>query len=542
MGKIIQNKRVLFFYFVLCSVVWSVFGNSLQNDFVWDDKLYTSDNPVYKNFAVIRIFTTLANGLEYLPVRDLSYALDHAVGNGKPLVFHISNLLIYTAIVCLVFAYARAAYRLIYPPSHEQRDARADVAGFITAILFAVHPIHSEVVNFITCRNALLSTMFFFASILICTGLLSGNKTEKKLLAGYVAVFALFVLSLFSKATSIILPLILVLHLLYANKAIRMRALVWTAPFFVAAVATFLLMTSIAARATIIANNIEDWTYNGIITKTAKALQITVFYLGKLLIPHDYSVAYDTYFAWSLAERSVIIISCAMACVLIIVVLLRKKMPYLGFGIAWYLITLIPVLNFFATKPVVADRYAFLPSFAFFFVLACILVKLTEKIKPLLLAAIVIVLSGYLGTLSVQRNRVWLSEETLWSATMQTSPKSQISYRNLGNFYLTKGDREKALYYFYTIVDSDPCYYYTLAVDAYQKMDYVTAKEHLIKSLGRDVMFIGSLYYLGMVYEQMGDRQLAAEMYRQALRSRQVDGGQFKVHAAERLRLFERSR
>lgn len=542
MGEIIQNKKVLFFYTLLCAVVWSIFGNSLLNDFVWDDKLYTSDNPVYKNFDVIKIFSTLANGLEYLPVRDISFALDHAIGNGKPLVFHISNLLIYTVIVCLVFAYARACYSLIYQSRPIGLEERACRAGFATALLFSIHPIHCEVVNFITCRNALLSTMFFFASILISIGLLSGNKEQKKLLSGYVFVFALFVLSLFSKATSIILPLILVLHVLYTSKNTRIQALVWTIPFFIASVGTFFLMTSIAAKATIIANNIEDWTYNGIITKIAKALQITVFYLWKLLFPYNYSVAYDTVFAWTLSDKNVIVIAIVLPLIFTVSLLLRKKIPYLLFGITWYLITLIPVLNFFATKPVVADRYAFLPSFAFFFVFACILVQLSEKIKPILFAAILMVLAVYLGMLSVQRNRVWLSEETLWSATIQTSPKSIVGYRNLGNIYLSTGDKEKALYCFSNIADADPCYYYTLGLGAYQKMDYVKAKEYFIQSLGRDVTFIASLFYLGMVYEQMGERGLAAEMYRQALRSRQTDGGQFKVHAAERLRMFDSSR
>lgn len=535
-----KKYMVIFMQFVLCIIIGVVFGNSLFNDFVWDDKLYTSNNVIYKNFDIIKIFTTLANGLEYLPIRDLSYAIDHAIGSGRPLIFHCSNLLVYIFVVLSVYAYACACYRLIYHSPSDALENKSRMAGFLTALFFAVHPIHCEVVNFITCRNALLSTLFFFISAFIFIGLLSEERSKKYILISYSSAFVLFVFSLFSKATSIILPLILVLQILYVNRKKSICSVLSTVPFLVMSVASFFLMTSIAAKATIIGNNIEDWTYNGLITKTARALQITVFYLWKLLYPYGYSVAYDTVFAWSLTDKRVIIISIALPLVLMTSFLLRKKAPYLMFGIFWYLITLIPVLNFFATKPVVADRYAFLPSFAFFFVLACVAVQLSEKVKPLIVIIILLVVAGYLGGLSVQRNRVWVSEESLWSATINTSPKSLIGYRNLGNIYLVSGDRDRALASFLPIADADPCYYYTLGLSAYQNMDYANAKEYLVKSLGRDVMFIASLYYLGMVYEHYGDNALAAEMYQQAIRSRQPDGGQFKAHATERLKMINR--
>ncbi len=106
----------------------------------------------------------------------------------------------------------------------------------------------------------------------------------------------------------------------------------------------------------------------------------------------------------------------------------------------------------------------------------------------------------------------------------------------MGNVYLAKRNYNEALRYFGPIANVDPCYYYILGYLAYERGDLLEAKQNLIKSLGRDFKFIQSLYYLGMVYRKMGQPDLAAEMFSQALRSYEPDEGAFKMLAAEQLR------
>jgi tetratricopeptide (TPR) repeat protein len=298
-------------------------------------------------------------------------------------------------------------------------------------------------------------------------------------------------------------------------------------------------MTSIAAQAKLITDKLEDWTLNGCITKIVKALQIVTFYLGKLIFPYGFIAEYETVFAWSPTTPSVVLTFIGLIALLFFAFRLRTKQPYLLFGICWYLVALIPVLNLFKTTPVVADRYAFLPSFAFFFVIACAALQLSDKITPKIPVAAGILLITWWGTTAAFHNKVWFSEETLWTDAIRVSPNNIRPYRNLGNFYLVRGEYSKAISYFSPIADEDPCYYYVLGYLAYENGDMSAARDYFVKSLGRDVYFIASLFYLGMIYEKTGQIDMAGELFRQALNSREIDSGGFKVHAEEHLKRLD---
>lgn len=523
---------------VLLLVAAGVFGNSLRNGFVWDDIFYIVNNPAYRSFDITRIFTTLGNGLEYFPVRDLSYAIDFTIGSGSQTVFHASSVLIYALTVLCVFGYARLAYRFIHPAESEERDRRSLAAGFFTALLFAVHPIHSEVVNFITCRNALLSTFFFFVSAILFLTFLGSASGQKMRMTAYAAALVFFLLSVFSKANSIILPLILLLHVPYVPKERRTGAALSSLPFVAAAGASFFLFTTIAVKSHIITDRMEEWTLNGSITKLVKALQIVLFYLGKLVYPTGLSAAYDTVFAWSPATPSVVATFACIAAALVAAFHFRSRAPYLFFGLCWYLAALLPVLNFFSTSPAVSDRYAFLPSFAFFFIVAAAGVQLSAKVRPVWLTAAGIIIAAVWGGLAVSRNRVWFSEETLWRDTIRTAPNNTVGYRNLGSIYLKREEYGTALDILSAIADTDPIYYHTIGFVALNRGNLQDAIENFKKALARNPQYIGSLYYMGVTYERMGQPVLAAGLFRNVLQSADPDVNLLKEKAQERLKSY----
>ncbi len=531
-----DRSRTIVVLSCLTIITWAVFGNSLINGFVWDDALFILDNPLYKNFEIKKIFTTLANGLEFLPVRDISYAIDYNIGQGRPLVFHVSNLIIYTLVVFSVFFYARVLYRLLFPMNKDGEYSTSMVVAAVTALMFAVHPIHCEPVNFVTCRNALLSTLFFFVSGTLFLRIFSVPETRWKTGIRYLVALAAFVASIFSKANSIILPFILLLLSCYTVRTRRLRTAVSTLPFIGVAVGGFYLLISIAFKAAIISDRVEDWTLNGCITKLAKAFQIPLFYLGKLIYPHGLSASYDTVFAWSPSTPSVIAAAVALVIAFAASTRIRTNHPYVLFCLCWYLLALLPVLNFFVTMPVVADRYILLPSFAFYFLLACAGVQLASRVGWRIMAITSAGIVVYWSLVAVEQNRVWFSDETLWTAAIRTSPNDSKGYRNLGNLYLEQGNYQKALQYFEHVKDYDPAYFLTLGLLAFNAGKLQEAKELFSKSIGRDIKYTEAIYYLGLVYEQTGQPDVAAELYAQAVRMPKANGGYFSAQAAERLK------
>ena len=151
---------------LLTLLVLAVFGTTLGHGFVWDDRTFVIYKEAYRNFDLVTIlFSLKTNDLEYLPVRDLTYVIDFALWGQSAAGFHFSNLAWYWLNVITVFFLSSKLAALLREKIADclQSDD-SPVIGLFAAALFAVHPIHCETVNFITCRNALVSGAFFFIS------------------------------------------------------------------------------------------------------------------------------------------------------------------------------------------------------------------------------------------------------------------------------------------------------------------------------------------------------------------------------------------
>ena len=107
--------------------------------------------------------------------------------------------------------------------------------------------------------------------------------------------------------------------------------------------------------------------------RVAVALQIPFFYLKKTFLPTGISAFYAVDFSHKLFEPQVLLAAVMLAAVAIACCLLRHRFPELLLGVGWFFITLLPVSNLFATSPVVADRYLFLPSIGLAFLIAATL-------------------------------------------------------------------------------------------------------------------------------------------------------------------------
>ena len=98
-----MNKRQTLYLLLLTAAVLALFGNTLLNGFVYDDAVLTVGNKVYTEFMLEKMFFSPGNGLEYLPLRDLTFAIDFAVWGERAVGFHLTNLLIYLANVFAVY-------------------------------------------------------------------------------------------------------------------------------------------------------------------------------------------------------------------------------------------------------------------------------------------------------------------------------------------------------------------------------------------------------------------------------------------------------
>lgn len=513
-------KTEVFYYISLTVIVFAVFGNTLANGFVWDDIAFFTHDAGYKDFDLGTIFLSLANGLEYLPVRDVSYAIDFLNWGDNPAGFHFSNVLIFWLTILVIYVFSGKLLSLFSVETNEQ-NGLAKTAPFITAALFAVHPIHSEVVSFITCRNALLSGLFFFLSCHLYLLWAEGREKYGSLL--YAGTISCFVLSLYSKANGIILPLLLLMLSFFIPHSRRRRSLLGLIPFIPIVAVTFFLFRAIALKTHVMANTPTCATLACLASKVAVALQIPIFYLYKFVVPFNFSADYAIAFPDSMLSVPAMVSLALLTAIVIFAFVVRREFPDLIFSIGWFLIALIPVLNLFPTHPVVADRYAYLPTFSLFFILAVAIVRTVPKKGVLRQAAVsALLMAG--SVITITQNRVWHDNISLWSHVMDVSPQSGVAASNLSvalsnlgrSYFREKQDYGKAIELFkraQQLDKNDSNYDLFSGCLFLMQNDPRSAIAVFQPALLRNENNVEILLNLGYAYEMVGDKTLARQCY-----------------------------
>ena len=197
-------------------------------------------------------------------------------------------------------------------------------------------------------------------------------------------------------------------------------------PFFLLAAAGAALHLTIASRTQVI----SAAYFGSLQERLATALQVPFHYLWKTFWPIGLSAFYPDRFSRELLSLPVLAATMVLVAGAVATWRLRRRFPELLLGGGWFAITLLPVSNLFATSPVVADRYLFLPSGGLALLIAGLLCRLPLPRRRL--AILVAVLLIPLGWLTVQRNLVWHSELSLWSDTVKRSPGVAAVWFNLG--------------------------------------------------------------------------------------------------------------
>lgn len=406
-------------YALLALVTFALYANTLAGGFVWDDNLFTA-NQVYWRFDLRTILLSLANGLEYQPVRDLTFLADIALWGDRPFGFHLTNLLLFMATVLLVYRVAAAlSARFV----RAEEGWPAGLVPLLTALLFAVHPLRCEVVAWVTQRNTLLATFFFLLALLWFL-----RYQEKKAAKFLLLASGAFLLALLAKATVVVLPLLLLLLMMPAGGSDRWpsgRGWLPLLPFVLLAGAGAALHLTIARQTAVI----SAAYYGSLAERVAVALQVPFFYLQKTLLPRELTAFYAENFATVITAPQTVAAALVLAAAAAAAWLLRRRLPELLLGGGWFIITLLPVSNLFATSPVVADRYIYLPSVGLAFLAAVLCYRLCRRFKA---AVVVGVLLVPLALLTQNRNRVWHDDITLWSDSAARTPQVAGVWFNLG--------------------------------------------------------------------------------------------------------------
>ncbi|MBI1920640.1 MAG: tetratricopeptide repeat protein [Geobacter sp.] len=502
----------------IAAVVVFVYANSLQNDFNIDDEyLVINNNAVHgltwDNFRAI--LTSVPNGLEYLPVRDLTYMLDFAFWGLNPFGYHLANLLYY---VCFCILFYFVIRKLLIPFSID-----AQRISFISTLIFAVHPVHVEAVAGIAQRKDILAGIF---SLLSLHYFIRYEKSGTRMV--YAVSILSFVLALFSKATVVSFPALILLvdFFLHRNKndaGFQRRAFI-VIPYLLVAAGFTIVQMMIMREAGVISENLHGFG-SGYSIRVYSSLRAVFYYLKLLVWPHPLSISPFFEMSRHIYDTTVVLSAVGVILLTSLIFVLRRSQPILSFAIGWYLICLIPVVGLVPTGTIVAERYLLLPSAGFCLAVGYGLSRLVQERRSILRWGALSVLAGtlvFFSVLSHMRNRDWKDHLTLLMANIRDVPENTQIYWMAGKAYFNRGDQEKAFELLDKARKLNPGYeaHYQLfrAIAEYEGERYGEALRMLEKIPAGDAV-VDVNYLYGMIYQAQGDAYRARTSLLRAVRS-----------------------
>jgi tetratricopeptide (TPR) repeat protein len=411
-GPALRLLRQLLAWLLLVTAL--AYLNALVAGFQFDDFNIIVDNPRVHALAA---WWQQMPGIR--PLLKLSYTLNWISGFGAP-GFHAVNLLLHLLNVTLLWRLS--AY---FPlPAASKRGMQVRL---LVTLLFALHPIQTEAVTYVSGRSMLLMASFGLAALL--SWLEAGQRARPatwRLLA-----FLLFAAAILSKEVAVVLPLAL---LLLPGKAPRQGALL---ALFVTA--TLLVLFFLFGYQRLLTQPLP----RGLAANLASEANALYYLLGQLLRPHALNIDPDLpeLNAWSLQLAMQI---CGIVGTVIVAWVQRRQRPWLSFGIGWFLLLLLPTHSLIPRHDLASERHLYLSAIGLFWLagigMTSVLARLPAFSGTVLIALLAI--SG--ATFTASRNQDYRDEVSLWRATVRLSPGKARVWNNLGYAHALAGQPQAA--------------------------------------------------------------------------------------------------
>ena len=363
---VMRNVSLLILIMACIAVYYPI----LFNDFLyqWDDhgmmNRYTEGGINFTNLKAI--FTEYYHG-QYAPANAFYYVLLYSAFGYNPMVFHLASLLIHIANVCLAYIIVIC----IFKQTTRIKIENASAIAFITALLWAVHPMNVESVAWVSASKVLIYAFFYLASTYVYLIFL-----QRKNLGFYLLTLIFFLLSFFSKEQALSFPFwMLMLYWIIGGSLKERKVWIQVAPFFLLAIAggVVTMLSQAAVGVGVLSNEIDYPLWQRFILGCYSFFE----YIVKFVIPNNLMYLYP--FPMVVGEPLPTWMLFYPAITLIILATLWnyiKKIPFSA-GLAFFLIHIAIVLHIIPLSrfAVIADRYIYVSSIGLSFIVAFYIVR-----------------------------------------------------------------------------------------------------------------------------------------------------------------------
>jgi tetratricopeptide (TPR) repeat protein len=440
----------------------------------------------------------------YHPLTMVSLWLNSFLFGTGATSFIITNTLLHTINTLLVFVLAL-------------KLAKGDkLIAFFTALLWGIHPMHTESVTWVAERKDVLYSLFFFASCIQYVKFTEEGKPKY-----WIYALALFILSCLAKGMAVVLPLVLVLiDYWYDRKPLSPKHLAQKAPFFIVALLFGALAIHVQGGGDLggfierLTNSGESAIKTGFTFGQRFCFGFYAFwiYIAKFFVPiHQHN--FYAYPQPSEYGQIQYFIAPVLAIALLVYTTLQyKKNKALFFGVMFFFFSIITVLQFISVGvAIVAERYTYIPYFGLvFMVVFWLRQKMDQRVMSLSLGAV----SALFIFLTSLQTRIYNGTDTLFLNSFQYEPKSNAVSEMLSNYYGEKGEFQKALTYGETAVSNGVTSWRQMEVLA--KAYYFTGNKTKALEAWNKVMATVPDMYKSSMYGERAMMLRAMGMYQQS--------------------------
>lgn len=437
---------------LLILVAGGLYLNSLGNLFTnWDDSMIYA-NPQIKSLDwenILKIFSH-QKASTYQPIRVLSYAIDYRFWKLNPLGYHITNTFFYV-LTCIVIYFT-----LLNLSMNLREKATPDSHGRVAlfgSLLFAVHPVHVEAVTWLAARKEVLQGFFFFLGLYLY---LKGREGEGRKRIIYLnLVLISILLAILSKPSAIVFPAVILGYEIAQRRNRWMDFLRSHWLFLALSILISAIFAAILIKVMFDAGGVKPYRGGTLFTNFLISFYAFLYNIKLLFFTVNYSAAYTISVSNPiLSFQTFTFIGITLFLIGLGIWSLRFTKT-IFFSVLFFFVTLLPYLNIIPISTLLADRYLFIASFSYCFVLGIIFDRFfTYKNKMFsggffsLLAVVLFffVLVGY-SFMTIRQNKIWENSYTLWADAVEKYPHSNTANALMGVVYMELGmDREAVEY------------------------------------------------------------------------------------------------
>ena len=550
MSKFLNSKKLQIIVVIVLTAL--AYSNIFQNEFVSDDRGFIAGWATTTKISdILQIIAgdgpPFRREATYRPIRDSIYAIYGQIFGKNTFGWHLHSLLVHLGVTVLVYLIVRELQTTVYRLQSTAVDRRRKAVdnsyfSFMAALLFGLHPVHTEAITFMTSGMDMTGVLFMFAAFYLYLRAINDKGYNNYKNYKFYTSLGLATLAFFTYEMTLVLPILIVLaeYTLISADQKRMSAdkiksaLVKFGPYFAAAGVYVLVRVFLIGR---VPGGTNYWIDNTSFNWSRfMEPEVILTYLKVLFFPvhlsfnHMIRPGFDTFLAWVndpgiFANYSLWPTFGALLLIFAIIILalkFGKNFPLLTFGVLWFFIAQLPFANIAGQPAIMAERYIYIASFGFILAILHFWFLMPRRIGILLM----VVLAIFWGSLTYLRNFDWRDGVSVWKSVLNVYPESALGYNNVGKEYVDKKEYELAASFYQKALEFRPGYFYAsndlaLTYMNLDKLDFAEAQ--FKKTLAINENYIQAHLGLANLYRKLGLFDKAVFTLKRALAVKQED-------------------